>query len=91
MRKKDPRLPADINPGAAQIEPGITKCLEKDPAKRYQSVLELQKELGLLLRRNYSEQLTMSVSIHDFRKSAFYCGDLVMINLLTGDIATAYK
>ncbi|MCX6698399.1 MAG: hypothetical protein NTV68_00500, partial [Methanomicrobiales archaeon] len=91
MRGKDPRRPADINPGAAQIEPVILKCLEKDPAKRYQPVLELQKELGLLLRRNYSEQLTMSVSTHDFRKSAFYCGDLVMINLLTGDIATAYK
>ena len=33
----------------------------------------------------------MSVSTHDFRKSAFYCADLVMINLLTGDIATAYN
>jgi len=88
---KDPRRPAEINPGAALIEPVITKCLEKDPVKRYPSVLELQKALGLLLRRNYAEQLTMSVSTHDFRKSAFYCGDLVMINLLTGDIATAYK
>ena len=88
---KDPRRPSEINPGAAQIEPVILKCLEKDPAKRYQSVLELQIGLGFLLRKNYAEQLTMSVSTNDFRKSAFYCGDLVMINLLTGDIATAYK
>jgi outer membrane protein assembly factor BamB/serine/threonine protein kinase len=88
---KDPRRPADINPGAMQIEPVILKCLHKDPAERYQSVLELQKDLGFLLRKNYVEQLTMSVSSHDLRKSAFYCGDLVMINLLTGDIVTAYK
>ena len=65
--------------------------VNKDPAERYQSVLELQKDLGLLLMKNYAEQLTMSVSSHDLRKSAFYCGDLVMVNLLTGDIATAYK
>jgi tetratricopeptide (TPR) repeat protein/serine/threonine protein kinase len=88
---KDPLRPSVVNPDSKQIEPVILKCLEKDPAKRYQSVLELQKDLGLLLRKNYAEQLTMSVSTHDFRKSAFYCGDLVMINLLTGDIATAYK
>ena len=88
---KDPRLPSEVNPDAKQIEPVVLKCLKKNPAKRYQSVLELQKELGLILRKNYTEQLTMSVSTHDFRKSAFYCGDLVMVNLLTGDIATAYK
>ena len=33
----------------------------------------------------------MSVTANDLRRSASYCGDLIMINLLTGDIPTAYK
>ena len=67
------------------------KCLQKDPARRYQSVLEMQKDLALYLRENYAELLKTSVSVQDYNRSAFYCGDLVMINLLTGDIPTAYK
>jgi serine/threonine protein kinase len=88
---KNPKTPSQINPATSDIESVIQKCLEKDPAKRYQSVLELQKALGQYLRINYAESLKMSVSAHDFRKSAYYCGDLVLINLVTGDIATAYK
>ena len=88
---KDPMRPSGINPAAGLVEPIIIKCLEKDPNKRYPSVLELQKALALVLRKNYTDQLAMSVSAHDFNKSAFYCGDLVMVNLLTGDITTAYK
>ena len=67
------------------------KCLQKDPAKRYQSVLELQKDLAMYLRGNYTELLKTSVTAHDNNRSAYYCGDLVMINLLTGDIPASYK
>ena len=67
------------------------KCLQKDPAKRYQSVLELQKDLAMYLRENYTELLKTSLSAQDYNRSAYYCGDLVMINMLTGDIPTAYK
>ena len=67
------------------------KCLQKDPAKRYQSVLELQKDLARYLKENYTELLKTSVTANDNNRSAYYCGDLVMINLLTGDIPTSYK
>jgi hypothetical protein len=67
------------------------KCLAKDPIKRYQSVLELQKALAHYLRRTYTESLKMSVTRKDFNHSAYYCGDLVMVNLLTGDLASAYN
>jgi len=80
-----------INPSSHDVEAMIMKCLEKNPAKRYQSVLELQKDLALYLRVTYAESLKMSVTANDLRRSAFYCGDLVMVNLLTGDMKSAYK
>ena len=67
------------------------KCLQKDPVKRYQSVLELQKDLAIYLRKNYAELLNTSVTAQDYNRSAYFCGDLVMINLLTGDLAISYK
>jgi len=67
------------------------KCLQKDPVKRYQSVLELQKDLAIYLRKNYVELLNTSVTDQDYNRSAYFCGDLVMINLLTGDLAISYK
>jgi len=88
---KDPKRPGEIKPEAHVIDAVVMKCLQKDPAKRYQSVLELQKDLAMYLRKNYTELLKTSVSVQDYTCSASYCGDLIMINLLTGDIPTAYK
>jgi hypothetical protein len=31
------------------------------------------------------------VTDQDYNRSAYFCGDLVMINLLTGDLAISYK
>jgi outer membrane protein assembly factor BamB len=88
---KDPKRPGEIKPNAQVIDTVVMKCLEKDPKNRYQSVLDLQKDLAMFLRQNYAELLKTSVSVQDFTRSASYCGDLVMINMLTGDIPTAYK
>ena len=88
---KDPKSPVEINPETKVLESVVMKCLQKDPAKRYQSVLELQKDLGMYLRENYSELLKTSVSVQDYNRSSYYCGDLVMVNLLTGDTKSAYK
>jgi serine/threonine protein kinase len=88
---KDPKRLGEIIPDAYMIDTVVMKCLQKDPAKRYPSVLELQKDLALYLRENYTELLKTSVSVHDYNRSAYYCGDLVMINMLTGDMKSAYK
>ena len=88
---KDPKRPGEIQPDAQGMDIVVMKCLQKDPAKRYQSVLELQKDLALYLRENYTELLKTSVTAKDYNRSAYYCGDLVMINMLTGDIPTSYK
>jgi serine/threonine protein kinase len=88
---KNPTRPGEIIPEAKVIDAVVIKCLQKDPAKRYQSVLELQKDLALYLRENYTELLKTSVTAKDYNRSAYYCGDLVMINLVTGDLPTSYK
>ena len=88
---KDPQRPSEIIPDAKVIDAVVMKCLQKDPEKRYQSVLELQKDLALYLRENYTELLKTSVTANDYNRSAYYCGDLLMINLLTGDLPSAYK
>ncbi len=88
---KDPKRPGEIISGAQAMEDVVMKCLSKDPGKRYQSVLELQQDLATFLRVNYTELLKMSVTAHDTNRSAFYCGDLVIVNLLTGDMTSAYK
>ena len=91
IETKNPALPSVINPSSHDVEAVIMKCLEKNPSKRYQSVIEMQKDLALYLRMTYTESLKMSVTANDLRRSAFYCGDLVMVNLLTGDMKSAYK
>jgi serine/threonine protein kinase len=88
---KDPIPPGEIKPDANVMDAVVIKCLQKDPVKRYQSVLELQKDLAIYLRKNYAELLNTSVTAQDYNRSAYFCGDLVMINLLTGDLATSYK
>ncbi len=88
---KNPIMPSVITPTSQDVESIIMKCLEKNPVRRYQSVLELQKDLALYLRLTYTESLKTSVSVQDYTRSAYYCGDLVMINLLTGDMKSAYK
>ena len=88
---KNPTLPSAITPSSHDVEAMIMKCLEKNPDKRYPSVLEFQKDLALYLRVTYTESLKMSVTAKDYTRSAYYCGDLVMVNLLTGDMKSAYK
>ena len=88
---KNPTKPSVISQSSKDVESIIMKCLEKKPGKRYQSVLALQKDLALYMRVTYTELLKTSVSVQDYSRSAFYCGDLVMVNLLTGDMKSAYK
>ncbi|MFA4860239.1 serine/threonine-protein kinase [Methanoregula sp.] len=88
---KEPRYPGDINPEAKPIEGIILKCMEKDPAKRYQSVIALQKDLAEFLKIDYKESLRMSVGAKNNRQSAEYCNKLLLANLKSGDLKEAYK
>jgi serine/threonine protein kinase len=48
LREK-PTLPSEYNPEAAAVEKIVLKCLEKDPAKRFQTAAELLDALSRYL------------------------------------------
>ncbi len=86
---KDPKYPGEINPNAKKMDSVVMKCLEKDPAKRYQSVIELQKDLAVILKIEYKESLRISAG--DFQKVALYCGKSFLTQLKIGELHEAYK
>ncbi|MFA4826346.1 MAG: serine/threonine-protein kinase [Methanoregula sp.] len=88
---KIPQPPGDLNPDAKLIEGIILRCIEKDPAKRYPSVIALQKDLAEFLKIDYQESLRMSIGAKNLRQSAEYCSKLLLANLKSGDLREAYK
>lgn len=88
---KAPERPGAVNPDAQPLDGIILKCLEKDSARRYQSVADLQKDLAAYLKISYLGSLKDSIQLNDLSRSAYYCGDLVLISMKIGDLAAAYK
>jgi len=86
-----PERPGAVHPDAQPLDTIIQKCLEKDPEQRYQSVIDLQKDLAAYLKLNYAESLKESIRVNDLHRSAYYCGDLVLISMKTGNLVDAYK
>ncbi|GEM_PF-2309792 len=88
---QDPVQPGKINPEAEELDKIVMRCLEKDPAKRYQSVLELQEEIGTFLKINYTNSLNESLLTKNYGRSADYCADLLLVNMKLGGMVEAYK
>lgn len=85
----EPTPPSEINPLGREIEPVILRCLEKNPDQRFQSVTELQKSLAEYLKLSYTKLLKISQKANDFSKSAYLCGELLLIHLDSGDLPKA--
>ncbi|MCQ1539513.1 protein kinase [Methanocalculus taiwanensis] len=88
IMSRDPVKPTDLNPDAKELEPVILRCLEKDPAKRFGSVTELQRVLAFYLKVTYTEALKKSQGSDD-RRSAYLCGELLLIHLDSGELPKA--
>jgi hypothetical protein len=86
-----PGRPGAIHPDAEPLDAIILRCLEKNPEQRYQSVTDLQGDLAAYLKLNYAESLKESIQGNDLHRSAYYCGDLVLISMKIGDLTAAYK
>jgi serine/threonine protein kinase/Flp pilus assembly protein TadD len=88
---QDPVPPGNINPEAKKIEPIILRCMEKDPAKRYPSVIDLQKDLAIFLKMDFKESLQMSIGSKNIRQTAILTSQLLLTYLKSGDLHEAYK
>ncbi|EHP84289.1 serine/threonine protein kinase with WD40 repeats [Methanotorris formicicus Mc-S-70] len=89
---EEPIHPKELNPDIPkETENIILKCLNKNPKDRYQTMLELQRDLATYLQISFKEELNKSISINDFSKSAFYCGELFLVYLKINDGVNAYK
>ncbi len=86
-----PVSPSSLNPEAESLEPVITRCLKKDRTERYESAGELQRELAQYLGIKYQESLKLSKSRGDSRRSAYYCSELLIVNMRIKDLVGAYK
>jgi serine/threonine protein kinase len=88
---RDPVPPGDINPETKTIEPVILRCMEKNLAKRYQSVTELQKDLAGFLKIDFKESMRMSIGSNNIRQVAVLNCQLLLTYLKSGDLHEAYK
>ena len=52
---------------------------------------ELQKDLAKVLNIEYKNQLKKSQDVNNLSKSAFFCGELLLVNMKIGQTKDAYK
>ena len=64
---------------------------EKQKSKRYKNLDELQKDLAKVLQIEYKNSLKKSQDIKNLTKSAYFCGELLIVNMKIGEKKDAYK
>lgn len=84
-------LPSESNKDAEKVNDVIIKCLQKEKSKRYKNIEELQKDLAKVLNIEYKNSLKKSQDIKNLSKSAYFCGELLIVNMKIGEKKDAYK
>ena len=88
---EEPKAPSLTNPEAKSVEHIILKCLQKKKEDRYQSIGEMQEELGKFLAEEYKKSLKESISDQNMKRSAYYCCELFMLHAKLNDASDALK
>jgi len=83
--------PSDNNKEAEKVNNVIIKCLQKEKSKRYKNIEELQKDLAKILNIEYKNSLKKSQDVKNLSKSAYFCGELLIVNMKIGEKKDAYK
>ncbi len=84
-------LPSDNNKDAEKVDDVIVKCLQKEKSKRYKNIEDLQKDLANVLNIEYKNSLKESQDMNNLSKSAYFCGELLVVNMKIGEKKDAYK
>jgi eukaryotic-like serine/threonine-protein kinase len=84
-------LPSESNVEASRVNNIIITCLQKEKSKRYKKIEDLQKDLASILKIEYKDSLKKSQDINNLTKSAYFCGELLLVNMKIGEIIEAYK
>jgi hypothetical protein len=88
INSEKPSLPEADAPDKRIVNDIITKCLEKDPEHRYQSVTGLQKDLGGYLISVYRDDLKHAKGFEDIQRIS---SELMLISMKIGDNVSAYN
>jgi serine/threonine protein kinase len=85
-------IPAsELNINAEKVDNIIKKCLQKEKANRYKNMEELQRDIAKVLNIEYKSSLKESNDVKDLSKSAYYCAELLVVNMKIGEKKDVYK
>ncbi len=88
---EEPDAPSSVNAEAGVVEQIILTCLAKKKEERYQSIEDMQRDLGKYLQGEYKKSLKESMSLHNMKRSSHYCCELFLLNLKLQEVSDALK
>jgi eukaryotic-like serine/threonine-protein kinase len=89
IASKDHEPPSAYNEDAHNVDDIINKCLKKTKTDRYKSISDLQNDIGKILNIEISKEIPKASM--DPSKSAYWIGELLLVNLKIGEAKEAYK
>jgi hypothetical protein len=91
ITSEDYVLPSEYNQDAVKVDDIIKKCLQKEKPKRYKNIDRLQIDLAKVLNIEYVTKIKECQDVNDQSKSAYFCGELLLVKMKIGDKQDAYK
>ena len=91
ITSEDCVIPSEYNQDAVKVDDIIKKCLQREKSKRYKNIDGLQVDLAKILNIEYVTKIKKCQDVNDQSKSAYFCGELLLVKMKIGDKQDAYK